>query len=144
MSGMQGTKRAAETDPSSWPSSSSSSSSNMRSVISGGGGGDVDNGDGDFGGGGGLFGITAVQKAFHFLEGPAEVLSASTACRRWRELACAGSVWRIKAEREGILDKAKAFEIEVPPLVQEGAVLEDEDMASMAFYARVFALEVVL
>ena len=65
-----------------------------------------------------------MQRAFHFLEGPAEVLSASTACRRWRELACAGSVWRIKAEREGILDKAKAFEIEVP-------LLEDEEAGVM-------------
>jgi len=48
-----------------------------------------------------------------------EGLSAATACRRWRELACADSVWRAKAEREGILDKAAAFEVEVP-LVAEG------------------------
>ena len=37
---------------------------------------------------------------------------------------------------------AGAFEIEVPPLVLEGASLEDEATASMAFYARVFALKV--
>ena len=72
-----------------------------------------------------------MQKAFHFLKGPADVLSASTACRRWRGLACAGSVWWVKAEREGILDKAAAFEVEVP-LVQEGGSLEDEETATMA------------
>jgi hypothetical protein len=82
----------------------------------------------------GLAGIAAVRKVFHFMEGPVDVLSASTACRRWRELACAGSVWRAKAEREGILDKAKAFEIEVAS-VQEGALLEE---MAIGFYARVF------
>ena len=82
-----------------------------------------------------------MQKAFHFLEGPVDVLRVSTACRRWRELACAGSVWRVKAEREGILDKAAAFEVEVPP-VPEGGVLEDGGTATMAFYARVFVLKV--
>ena len=87
---------------------------------------------------GNLFGITAVQKAFHFLEGPAEVLRASVACRRWHQLACGDSVWRDKAEREGILDKAKAFEVELP----EGASLEDEETAALAFYARVFVLKV--
>ena len=85
-----------------------------------------------------------MEKVFHFLEGPGHVLSASTVCRRWHELACAGSVWRVKVEREGILDKAKAFEVEVPPLLLlEGASLEDEAAASLAFYARVFALKVV-
>ena len=43
--------------------------------------------------------IVAVQKRFHFLSGPADVLNASTACRRWRELAFAGSVWQVNAER---------------------------------------------
>ena len=79
-----------------------------------------------------------MEKVFHFLDGPAHVLSASTVCRRWHELACAGSVWRVKLEREGILDKAKAFEIE-----REGALLEDEGTGSMAFYAQVFALQVM-
>ena len=92
----------------------------------------------------GLAGITAVQNAFDFIEGPVDVLSASTACRRWRELACTGLVWRAKIEREGILDKAKAFEIEVPLLVQEGGLLEGEGMGSMAFYAQIFALKVVV
>eukprot|EP00618_Florenciella_parvula_P037310 CAMPEP_0119471442 /NCGR_PEP_ID=MMETSP1344-20130328/3905_1 /TAXON_ID=236787 /ORGANISM="Florenciella parvula, Strain CCMP2471" /LENGTH=331 /DNA_ID=CAMNT_0007504223 /DNA_START=143 /DNA_END=1138 /DNA_ORIENTATION=+ len=59
---------------------------------------------------------------------------------RWRALACADSVWRAKAEREGILDKAAAFEVEVP-LLAEGGSHEDEATASMAFYARVFALK---
>ena len=113
MSGMPGTKRAAEQDTE----------------------------PPNHGIGGGLYGITAAQKAFLFLDGPADVLRASTACRRWRELAGAGSVWRVKAEREGILDKAAAFEVEVP-VVQEGGSLEDEEMATMAFYARVFVLKV--
>jgi hypothetical protein len=173
MSRMQGTKRAAESDP----SSSSSSEAESRSIHdtgssggssngeggggggssdgggSGGGGGSDggggggsddggdDGGDSGGGGGGGLFGIAAVQKVFHFMEGPADVLSASTTCRRWRELAGASSVWRVKAEREGILDKAKAFEIEVP-LVPQGALLEAEETVTMAFYARVSVLKV--
>ena len=33
----------------------------------------------DGGGGGGLVGVAAVQKAFHFLDGPADVLHAATA-----------------------------------------------------------------
>ena len=36
------------------------------------------------------------------------------------------------------MDEAEALEIE-----QEGALLEDEEASSMAFYARVFALKVV-
>jgi len=134
MSGMPGTKRAAETDP---PSSSSSSSATFES---GGGGG----------GGGGLYGITAAQKAFHFLGGPADVVHAATACRRWRELACVDSVWQAKAEREGILDKAAAFEVEVPAALDGGVGggvaapghEEGSGAAWLAFYARVFALEV--
>ena len=49
---------------------------------------------------GGLTGMAVVQLAFHFLDGPADVLAASNACRRWRELACADAVWRVKYERE--------------------------------------------
>ena len=52
---------------------------------------------------GSLTGIGAVQHAFHFLDGPADVLRASTASRRWRELACGDVVWRPKAVREGIV-----------------------------------------
>ena len=78
-----------------------------------------------------------MQKAFHFLQGPADVLSASTACRRWRELACAGLVWRVTAEREGIFDKAASFEVDDMPVEQEG-----DETAMMAFYARVFVLKV--
>ena len=124
MSGVQETKSAAESDVN-------------HGII---GGGSHSNGGGG-GGGGGLVGIAAVQKAFRFLDGPADVLSASTTCRRWRELACAGSVWRAKAEREGILDKAAAFEVEVPRVAEGGSAL-DEETASMAFYARVFVLKV--
>ena len=99
--------------------------------------------------GGGLYGITAAQKAFLFLDGPADVLRVATACQRWRELACAGSVWRAKAEREGILEKAAAFEVESPAALDEGeggggAALGHEEGSGtwLAFYARVFALEV--
>ena len=136
---MPGTKRAAEPDP---PSSSSSStppapSESRSSHGHGGGGAD-----------GGLYGITAAQKAFHFLDGPADVLHAATACRRWRELAGAGSVWQVKAEREGILDKAAAFEVELPAAAEVdgggGGASEHEEGtgAWLAFYARVVALEV--
>ena len=143
MSGAQGVKRATDSDFSS--ASSSSSSHVSRSVHDCGAGSGSGSGGGTGGGGGGagLCGITAVGKVFHFLEGPAHVLSASTVCRRWHELACADSVWRVKVEREGISDKAKAFEVEAPPPAQEGALLEDEGTASMAFYARVFVLKVV-
>ena len=49
-------------------------------------------------GGDSLTGIEeTIQGAFHFLDGPADVLSAATACRRWRALACADSVWRAKS-----------------------------------------------
>ena len=131
---MQGTKRAAELDPSSHGIGGGSGGGGIGSIGGGGGGGGGP-------GGGGLYGITAVQKAFHFLDRPAEVLHASTTCRRWRELACAGSVWRAKAEREGIVDKAAAFEVEVPRVAEGGSAL-DEETASMAFYARVFVLKV--
>ena len=124
-----------------------SSSIESRHTHDNGGGGDTSGGgDGGGGGGGGgpsLCGIAAMEKVFHFLEGPMHVLRASTACRRWHELACAGSVWRVKVEREGILDKAAAFKLEVPPLLLKGASLEHEAAAILAFYARVFALKVV-
>jgi hypothetical protein len=95
-----------------------------------------------------------MEKVFHFLEGPAHILSASTVCHRWHELACADSVWRVKVEREGILDKAALFEVEVPPQEamegvegMEGTSPKDKTaasmlLASMAFYARVFTLKV--
>ena len=58
-----------------------------------------------------LLGIAAVQDVFTFLDGPAEVLSASVACRRWRMLATADVVWRGKYEREGMQAKAGRFEV---------------------------------
>lgn len=58
-----------------------------------------------------LIGIAAVQQAFCYLDGPAEVLSASTTCRRWRELATADGVWdEEKFTREGMRAKAIRFE----------------------------------
>ena len=77
-------------------------------------------GNGNAGGTGGghglgsLTGIGAVQHAFHFLDGPADVLRASTASRRWRELACGDVVWRPKAVREGMVEKAGVFEVALP------------------------------
>eukprot|EP00619_Florenciella_sp_RCC1007_P004526 CAMPEP_0205909030 /NCGR_PEP_ID=MMETSP1325-20131115/3597_1 /ASSEMBLY_ACC=CAM_ASM_000708 /TAXON_ID=236786 /ORGANISM="Florenciella sp., Strain RCC1007" /LENGTH=388 /DNA_ID=CAMNT_0053275291 /DNA_START=23 /DNA_END=1189 /DNA_ORIENTATION=+ len=67
-----------------------------------------------------LTGIAAVQRAFHFLDGPADVLRASATNRRWHDLACADSVWRPKAKREGILKKAGAFEVAVPSVTGAG------------------------
>ena len=74
-------------------------------------------GTGGTGGGhglGSLTGIGAVQHAFHFLDGPADVLRASTASRRWRELATGDVVWRPKAVREGMVEKAGVFEVALP------------------------------
>ena len=74
-------------------------------------------GNGGSGGGhglGSLTGIGAVQHAFHFLDGPADVLRASTASRRWRKLACDDAVWRSKAVREGMVEKAGVFEVALP------------------------------
>ena len=50
-----------------------------------------------------LIGMAVVELAFHFLDGPADVLRAATACRRWHELATADSV---EAKREGMVEKA--------------------------------------
>ena len=61
-----------------------------------------------------LTGMAVVELAFHFLDGPADVLGASTACRRWHELATADAVWRVKARREGMVEKAGVFEVALP------------------------------
>ena len=61
-----------------------------------------------------LTGMAVVELAFHFLDGPADVLCAATACRRWHELATADSVWRVKARREGMVEKAGVFEVALP------------------------------
>ena len=79
-----------------------------RGADAGGGG----NNGGDSGGA--LTGLAAVQGVFHFLPAPADVLRAATACRRWRELACADSVWRARFEREGLVEKARVFEVALP------------------------------
>jgi len=111
-------------------------------------------GDGDSDNGGALTGLAAVQGVFHFLPAPAEVLRAATACRRWRELACADSVWRARFEREGLLEKVDVFEVALP-VVEGGegggssrsaatAASERDELAGvgLAFYVRVLALEV--
>ena len=105
-------------------------------------------------GGGTLTGMAAVGHVFHFLDGPADVLSSATACRRWRALACADSVWRAKFRREKLLEKAHLFEVALPavPGGQGGAaaaaaaaaaVVKDEAAGvGLAFYARIYALKV--
>ena len=47
----------------------------------------------------------ALQSAMDYLDGPAEVLSASVACSRWRDLATADGLWRDKFLREGMRGK---------------------------------------
>ena len=97
----------------------------------------------------GLTGINAVQDAFHFLHGPADVLAASTACRRWRAMACADAVWRAKLEREGMEEKAGVFEVALPTVADGAAAAEEEEDkelagVGLAFYAQVFVLKVGL
>ena len=108
-----------------------------------------------------LTGIAAVEQVFHFLDGPADVLSSATACRRWWALACADSVWRAKFRREKLLEKARLFEVALPAVPvrngQDGAaaaasaaaasaaaaLVKDEAAGvGLAFYARIFALKV--
>ena len=95
-----------------------------------------------------LIGITIIQYAFHFLEGPAIVLHASTANRRWRELATGEAVWRVKFEREGMREKAGLFEVPVPGAGGGGSSSSSAEeeaevgRVNLAVYARVFALKV--
>ena len=98
-----------------------------------------------------LTGMAAVEHVFHFLDGPAEVLRASTASRRWRALACADSVWRARFRREKLLEKARLFEVALPPVpggqggaaAATAAVVRDELAGvGLAFYARIFTLKV--
>ena len=100
-------------------------------------------------GGGTLTGMAAIELVFHFAPTTADVLRASTTCRRWRALACTDSVWRAKFRREQLLEKARLFEVALPPVpgrqagTAAAAVLEDEAAGvGLAFYARVFALKV--
>ena len=104
-----------------------------------------------------LTGMAAVELVFHFAPTTADVLRAATACRRWRALACADSVWRAKFRREKLLEKARLFEVALPavPGGQGGAaaaasaaaatvVLDEAAGVGLAFYARVFTLKVPL
>ena len=116
-------------------------------------GGPSGSGGGGCGSGGTLTGMAAIEQVFHFLDGPADVLSSAIASRRWRELACADSVWRAKFRREKLLEKARLFEVALPsaPRGQGGVaaaaavavVVKDEAAGvGLAFYARIFALKV--
>ena len=113
-----------------------------------------------------LTGMAVVELAFHFLDGPADVLRAATTCHRWHELATADSVWRVKARREGMVEKAGVFEVALPAAAggeggsstststststsstsTSAAAEEEEDKelagVGLAFYAQVFVLKV--
>jgi len=78
-----------------------------------------------------LTGTTALHNVFPFLDGPAEVLSASAVCRCWYKLATNNVLWKIKFEREGMAEKARAFEIVKPPTT-----------GGLSFYSQVFTLKV--
>ena len=96
-----------------------------------------------------LIGMAVVELAFHFLDGPTDVLRAATASRRWHELATADSVWRVKAKREGMVEKAGVFEVALPAAADGVAAAdeeEDKELAGLglAFYAQVFVLKVGL
>ena len=100
-----------------------------------------------------LLGIAAVQRVFHFLDGPAEVLRAASASHRWYELATADSVWRAKAVREGIVEKAGVFEVPLPAAAASGGGAGGGGSSSaaprdklagvgLAFYAQIYVLQV--
>ena len=95
-----------------------------------------------------LTGMAVVELAFHFLDGPADVLHAATACRRWHELATADSVWRVKARREGMVEKAGVFDVALPSVARSSssaAADEGRNAAArmmLAFYSEVFMLKV--
>ena len=63
-----------------------------------------------------LTAMTIVRDCFHYLEGSLDIVNASATCRRWKELARDDLVWTLaKARREGIVDKAIAFELDDVP-----------------------------
>ena len=115
---------------------------------------DTGDGDGDHGLGS-LTGMAVVRNVFHFLHGPADVLRASTVSRRWRELACSDAVWRPKAVREGMVEKAGVFEVALPAAAAAAAataaaaaiakVVEEDKLAGvgLAFYSQIYALKVM-
>ena len=96
-----------------------------------------------------LIGMAVVELAFHFLDGPVDVLRAATASRRWHELATADSVWRVKARREGMVEKAGVFEVALPAAADGAAAADEEEDKELAgvglvFYSQVFVLKVGL
>ena len=140
----------------------------MKRLRSGGSSDDDNNNNGGTGGGhglGSLTGMDIVHHAFHFLHGPTDVLRAATASRRWRELACADVVWRAKAVREGMVEKAGAFEVALPGVGSTAADgltkdcnissssssattterKEEDELAGvgLSFYAQIYVLKVL-
>ena len=137
----------------------------MKRLRSGGSSDDCNNNDGTGGGHGlgSLTGMDIVHHVFHFIHGPADVLRASLASRRWRELACADVVWRAKAVREGMVEKARMFEVALPGAGAADAdgsnfgngtsssgdaaitTAEEDELAGvwLSFYAQTYALKVL-
>ena len=136
---MSGIKRATEPNP---PSSSSSKSRCVHGAGGGGGVGVGGGGGGAHNGGGGLFGMTALGRSSTFWKGR-HTSSALRLCADGGASSPALARCGASSSSARASWTKRTFEIEVPPLVQEGVLLEDEEMASMAFYARVFALKVV-
>ena len=107
-----------------------------------------------------LIGMAVVELAFHFLDGPVDVLRAATACRRWHELATADSVWRVKARREGMVEKAGVFEVALPAAAAaaasaatggeggssssaaSGAKKDELTGVGLSFYSQIYVLQV--
>ena len=163
MSGMQGTKRATEYDPSSTSASSSSSGCRAPHGSGSGGGACGARGDGGGDGGGGLYELPhdPVRMVFDFLDGPADILRVATLSRSavaevgsvWRELVCTDSMWRDRFEREGLAVRARLFEVALPAVQRGGGggvgggsstVTKEDELAGvgLAFYKQVFALKV--
>jgi hypothetical protein len=118
-----------------------------------GGGGDVA-AAADVGGVGGgvgsnLTGISAIENVFHFLEDALDLIAAVISCRRWREFVHADSLWRARFEREGMMEKARLFEVALPAVEgsssSSGAAAAEHDewaRVGLTFYVQVFLLKV--
>ena len=105
-----------------------------------------------------LIGMAVVERVFHFLDGPADVLRAATASRRWHELATSDSVWRLKARREGMVEKAGVFEVALPAAAAAAAAVVGGGVSSssaatgakkdelagvgLSFYSQIYVLKV--
>ena len=85
-----------------------------------------------------LTGIAAVQHAFYFLSGPADVCNASVSCIRWRAFGRSDALWRAKAKREGLFEKAKVFDV----MLSGGPTCGESPHPEMTFYSTIYAIKV--